>query len=99
MFIFASAAVDANADRIADFVRGQDKIGLENTIFTALGPTIEASELRVGTAAVDANDFLIFQGTTGRLFYDPDANGGGGARLVAKLTGITTLAVSDFVLV
>ncbi len=98
-FIFALAAGAANVDRIVDFTSTRDKIVLENAIFTGLGTSLTASELRFGTAAQDGNDRLIYNAATGRLFFDADANGNGSQRLLAVLDIGTVLAATDFGLI
>ncbi len=54
-----------------------DTIQLENSIFTSLTTTstLPASQLRIGTKALDANDFIIYNKTAGTLLYDVDGNG------------------------
>ena len=89
----------SNVDTITDFKIGQDSIGLADTIFSALGPTIEASELRIGKNARDADDFLIYHSGSGKLYYDPDADGGLNKILFAKLDKNLPLDASDFVII
>ena len=55
--------------------------------------------LRVGTKALDGNDFLIYNKATGVLSYDQDANGAGAAIIVATLTNKTAIDASDFFVV
>ena len=67
-----------NVDRITDFNAGIDTILLDQDIFSSslgLG-NISAGELVFGTAAQDANDRIIYDRTTGALFYDSDGVGG-----------------------
>jgi Ca2+-binding RTX toxin-like protein len=88
-------------DTITDFTSGVDKIVLDNDQFSAFVSTgaISAGNLVQGvgvTAAADADDYLIFNATSGALYYDADANGAGLAVQIASLTGVTTLADADF---
>ena len=53
----------------------------------------------VGTSAQDADDRIIYNSTTGQLFYDADGNGSGAAVLFATLQGAPALAASDFVVI
>ncbi len=97
-FVFSTALNSAtNADVIADFVHASDDILLAQSIFTAIGSSLSASELRFGTAAVDANDYLIYDSTTGHLFYDANGSGSGGQTLFATVTAGTVLDIGDFV--
>lgn len=76
-----------------------DSFQLENGIFTSLTQTgtLAAGSLVIGTAALDANDYLIYDSTTGALFYDPDGNGAGGAVQFAVLSTNLALTNLDFV--
>jgi Ca2+-binding RTX toxin-like protein len=99
-FRFATALNTANnVDTITDFVHAVDDILLLQTIFTSIGATLDATELRLGTAAVDANDFVIYNRATGQLFYDSNGNGAGGMTLFASVTAGTVLDVNDFLMV
>jgi len=97
-FVFASSVGAGNADRIMDFKSGVDQISLENGIFTGMGVSVTTSELRFGSNAQDTDDRLIYNATTGRLFFDADANGAGVKRLIATLDVGDVLVVGDFVL-
>src|SRR5213075_1008536 len=47
------------------------------------------------TAGHDATDRVIYNTTTGQLFYDADGNGAGAAQLLATLQGAPALAATD----
>jgi Ca2+-binding RTX toxin-like protein len=89
---------NTNYDRVVAFEgNGLDRIQLDPAIFSAIGATLDASEFRVGSAALDANDFILFDRTTGNLFYDADGSGAGAKVLFAKLIAWTgSIDVSDF---
>jgi Ca2+-binding RTX toxin-like protein len=53
----------------------------------------------VGAAAADANDYIVYNQTTGALFYDSNGSGAGGAIQFATLTNKPTLTASDFVVI
>lgn len=87
---------------ITDFVSGTDKIQLDDNYFTALNVpgTLTATSLDVGADSIAANAAtrLIFDTTTHTLYYDADGSGSEfGALQLAVLTGVNTLAASDFV--
>ena len=97
---------DAGADLITDFAAGVDKLLLSLAAFTgiagsaagALGANLFWSGAGV-TSAHDADDRLVYDTTTGTLYYDPD--GLGGAAAVALATFGTTrplLTAGDFIL-
>jgi Ca2+-binding RTX toxin-like protein len=92
-----------NRDTITDFspsgiVSGNDLIYLENAIFTkltALG-TLNPAFFRAGAAALDANDYIVYNQATGALFYDSNANVAGGAIQFATLSTRPVLTSADF---
>jgi Ca2+-binding RTX toxin-like protein len=96
VFAFTTALGGSNVDSVFGFVAGSDKIGLDDAVFTAIGATLNANAFVVGSAAADADDRIIYNSTTGQLFYDADGNGGGAAIQFATLQGAPTLTVSDF---
>ena len=94
-------ALDAtsNLDSVIDFSVVDDSFQLENGIFTSLTQTgaPAAGCFVIGTAALDANDYLIYYNTTGVLFYDHDGSGAGGAIQFAVLSTNLALTNLDFV--
>jgi Ca2+-binding RTX toxin-like protein len=101
-FIFNSVLNGTtNVDNITDFTAVDDTIRLENAIFTALTATgvLNTNFLRLGTAAVDNNDFIIYDANSGNLWYDADANGVGAQILFATLANQETLTRNDFVVI
>jgi serralysin len=96
-FMFTSALGANEVDGLREFQVGIDKIVLDDAIFTALGiGAVSAGAFVLGTAAQDADDRLIYDQATGRLFYDADGNGAGAAVLFAELTVGTALTATDF---
>jgi Ca2+-binding RTX toxin-like protein len=87
-------------DTITDFTRGTDKIELHLDQYSQLAG-FNSSMLRVNSTgtAQDANDYLIYNTTTKTLSYDADGNGSGAKVDIAVLTGVSTVSVSDFVVV
>ncbi|MEF8756311.1 MAG: DUF4347 domain-containing protein [Accumulibacter sp.] len=91
-----------NRDTINDFNVLDDTIELENAIFSSLpnGP-LAATSFRSGaglTAAADADDYLIYDSTSGALYYDANGNAGAGPVQIASLAAGLTLSSLDFVL-
>jgi Ca2+-binding RTX toxin-like protein len=92
-----------NHDTISDFNVTDDTIQLENAIFTSLAAlgTLAAGSFRSGagiTSAADANDYLIYNSTTGALYYDADGSGAGAAAVqFATVSGAPVLSNLDFV--
>jgi Ca2+-binding RTX toxin-like protein len=75
-----------------------DDILLLSSVFSAIGVTLTADEFRVG-AAIDANDFILYNSATGALTYDTNGNGAGGATQFATLTTGLALTFDDFIMV
>lgn len=94
-----SATLDV--DRITDFVAADDRIDLDNAVYTALGPTgtLGAAAFRTGTAAADASDRVVYDAASGQLFYDADGSGAGAAVLFATVTAHTAVTAGDFLIV
>lgn len=93
-FIFNTTLNAAsNVDTLLDFVSGMDSILLDDDIFRALGTVTSTSPLAAGkfykaagaTAAHDGNDRIIYNPSTGALFYDADGQGGVEAVQFAQL--------------
>lgn len=77
-----------NVDTITDFNANQDKILLDLSVFSNIRLYLEASEFRIGNAALDSNDRIIFNPSTGGLFYDSDGSGSDSAIKFANLQTI-----------
>ncbi len=88
-------------DKITDFTLQQDRIQLENSVFTAFSKTgtVKADNFVSGTVAVDANDFLIYDSGKGYLYYDADGNGTASAVKIAILGTDLNLTTNDFVII
>ena len=53
----------------------------------------------LGTAAADADDRIIYDAATGRLFYDADGNGAGTALHFATVTVGTAITAAEFTVI
>ena len=101
-FLFnATLNAATNVDTILDFSVLDDTILLENAIFAKLTTTgtLNSGFFRVGSAAADADDYIIYNNSTGALFYDADGNGAGAAIQFAKLSAGLALTHDNFVVV
>ncbi|MBB3459428.1 calcium-binding protein [Rhizobium sp. BK377] len=87
-----------NIDKIEDFsTSAGDKIVLDHEVFAAIDPeNFSAENFVPGTKALDANDRLIYDQSTGNLFYDADGNGRGAAVQVATFSNLAPLHHDDF---
>jgi Ca2+-binding RTX toxin-like protein len=88
----------ANLDTITDFVVADDTISLENAVFTKLTATgtLSGAYFRIGPAALDSNDYILYDSATGALSYDADGNGAGQAVRIAVLGTNLALTNADF---
>jgi Ca2+-binding RTX toxin-like protein len=100
-FRFAAMLGASNVDTINDFVAGTDRIALDDTVFAAIGApgALNPNAFFAGAAAHDADDRIVYNSATGRLFYDADGNGAGAQVLFATLTGAPVIAASDFTVI
>ncbi|MEH7828951.1 calcium-binding protein [Gemmobacter denitrificans] len=87
----------AEGDRIGDF-GATDRLVLDGRPFLVLGKAISAAEFHVGAAAETADQHLIYDRDTGRLWFDRDGNGAAAAQLLAQLQGLPELDRGDLVL-
>jgi Ca2+-binding RTX toxin-like protein len=103
-FVFNTALnASTNRDTITDFA-AEDTIRLENAIFTALTTTgtlkADAFWAAAGaTTAHDTTDRVIYNTTTGALYYDKDGSGGAAAVQFATLSNHAALTNADFVVI
>ena len=108
IFIFDTVAnASKNKDTITDFVSGTDDIQFSKAIFTGLGSSVgnlTESQFWSGagvTKAHDIDDRIIYNTTSGALYYDADGSGKGAAVQVA-LIGTSThsaLAYTDIAII
>jgi len=83
-------------DTVQDFTTGSDLLQLDARVFASLAGQVQEGNLVLGSAALDADDFLIFDAATGALSYDADGSGAGEAVQIAIL-GVSDLLATDFV--
>ncbi len=106
-FLFDTALNAAgNIDTILDLASGTDKILLDDDIFTrfssAVATTVQIGQFIAGpglSIARDGDDFLIYNTTTGDLYYDSDGNGAATAVKFAVLSGAPSIALTDFLII
>jgi Ca2+-binding RTX toxin-like protein len=88
-------------DLITDFVSGSDTVRLNSTGFgggLTVG-TLAEGKFVLGSEALDADDRLIYNSTTGALFFDVDGIGGIAKIQIATLQNKPTISASDFVII
>jgi Ca2+-binding RTX toxin-like protein len=102
-FGFTTSLVAGNVDTITDFNVANDKIRLTHTIFNAVvgTGTLSAAQFAANASgtAQDANDRIIYETDTGKLFYDSNGSAAGGAVQFAKLSSGLALSNANFFVV
>ena len=96
----------AFSDRVSDFASGSDKLQLDDAAFTAIGAlgNFAAGDGRFWAAAGassghDVNDRVIYNTSTGALYYDADGSGSGAAQLVATITTMPMISATDIAVI
>jgi serralysin len=87
---------NTNVDTIQNFVSGDDRIVLLQSVFTGLGATIDEVEFCIGAAANAAAHRVIYNDMTGQLYYDADGNGAAGQVQFAWLNPQLPIWYLDF---
>ena len=105
-FVFREPPFNSNFERITDFASGSDELRVDDAAFTAIGALgdFAAGDDRFHAAAgaragMDAEDRLIYDTSTGTLYYDADGSGAGGQSFVATLQGAPALVASDITVI
>jgi len=101
-FTFSTALSNTgNVDTITDFA-AEDTIRLENAVFTKLataGALAAANFKVIGSAALDANDYILYDKASGYLYYDADGSGAGAAVKIALIGANLQLTSGDFLVI
>ncbi|HEV2898674.1 MAG TPA: calcium-binding protein [Pseudaminobacter sp.] len=108
IFVFNTTLGPGNIDTIGDFNVNDDTVALASNIFgqargsgvDGLG-TLLTNEFRANATgqAEDADDRIIYETDSGRIFYDFNGNAAGGNYLFATTYTGLALTNSDFILV
>jgi len=89
----------ANVDVIKDFSPKDDLIELDLVAFDELGPGfVSKSEFGIGKMAATADQHLIYDKTSGALYYDADGAGGAAQVKILQLAKGLALTAHDFAL-
>ena len=100
VFVFNTALSAANADKIEDFVPSDDKIQLDRGEFGVLPlGELPQNAFRINKTGLPqtADDRLIYDSETGKIFYNFDGTGFVPATLIATVDKNLPMTHSDFV--
>ena len=90
---FSTSLGTNNIDTIKGFKKaGNDKLKLSSAIFEGYSG---GDNFVIGTVAADANDRIIYDNKSGKLFYDADGTGSVAAVQFATLVGKPSLSAAD----
>ena len=99
-FVFNTPAnASTNLDTITDFVHLADKLQFSAAAFSALGTSWTAAQFWSAPGATgghDADDRLVYNSSTGSLYYDADGYGGEAAVQVALIGTSKTHPIVDW---
>lgn len=95
-FVFSTALGPTNVDTIAGFVDGTDAIKLDDAVFAGLALGQLASARFAVGSATGLSAQIVYNQSTGALFYDSNGAGTGGATQFATLVGVPTLSHTSF---
>jgi Ca2+-binding RTX toxin-like protein len=102
IFRFDTAPGASNKDTIVDFSAPSDTIQLDNAIYTDLVATgFLAADLfkNLNLGAQDTDDRILYNDTTGAIFYDADGLGGAASVQFALLAANPTVTAADFAVI
>lgn len=98
-FVFTTTlSATTNVDKLPDFNHVADTIKLDDHVFASIGAlgALGAARFHSGAAAHDASDRVIYNKTTGQVFYDRDGTGAAAKVLFATITAGSPLDHTDF---
>ena len=100
-FVFDSVLGSGNLDRIIDFNVKDDRILIDDDVFSAAGAvgTLAPGAFHVGSSAQDVDDRIIYNSANGRIYYDADGSGAGAQVLFAQVAPALDLTRADFLIV
>jgi Ca2+-binding RTX toxin-like protein len=90
--------IGTSKDVIVDFNPVYDSVRLNDKIFTKLTDegALRSSWFRAGEKAVDRDDYIVYDKSTGKLSYDADGSGSGAAVHFATFENKANLTAADF---
>ena len=104
IFVFdAKPHKKKNYDTVKDYKVKQDSIHLDDAVFTKLGSgkisspkMLKAKHFKLSNQAQDKDDYIIYDKSTGVLYYDSNGSSAGGRTEIAKFSNKPMLKASEF---
>ena len=100
-FVFDARPSASSIDTVTDFSVKSDTIMLDNGIFKVAASSkgvMSSSAFRKGAMALDSSDRIIYDNSTGALYYDPDGTGSKAAVQIANLSKSLAMTYKDFLI-
>jgi Ca2+-binding RTX toxin-like protein len=101
-FVFNTVPnASSNKDKILDFNPTDDQLYFWASAFPGIATGVREDAFHKGVRAADPEDRVIYDRTTGNLYYDPDGTGPNGQTLVVTISNGTAhplLSLTDFVI-
>ncbi len=99
-FLFDIAAnATSNLDTITDFVSGADKLQFSKKVFAGLGKAVGSltdAQFAYSTESLTTTDRIIYNTSTGALYYDADGSGTGSSAVQVALIGATNHPILSY---
>ena len=102
VFVFDTAFSADNVDRITDFTAVDDIIHLSSEVFDAMATgVLRAGDFQANAngVAMDATDRILYEISSGNLYYDADGTGAAAAVQFAVIAPNLVLTAADFLVI
>jgi Ca2+-binding RTX toxin-like protein len=101
-FVFDVAPGVENADAVTDFASRADRLLLDDAAFANIGArgrfAPKDDRFLAADGAIsgeDPEDRVVYDTSTGNLYYDADGSGGGSVQLIATFEGSPRIVATD----
>lgn len=96
-WFFFDSKGENHVDDILDFGEGNDGIMLDAAAFAAVTQgQLASSAFVAGGKALDSDDRIIYDQSTGNIYYDEDGSGSAAQKIFARVLPGTEISATDF---